>query len=219
MHLKNGDHVQQQVAKIHGIQFPQTRLILIIDFGTAIVECRCLSRWHFCGRPGTVFPMIYDSRHLTGGPSFFINIIQRKHLFDQANLIVGVQNGEIAFQPHQFGMTAQQLDTNRMERSHPWHAFHRLPQKHANTIFHFARRFVGKCHRQNFIRTRTTGGQQMHNAAGQCLGLARSCTRKHQNRTIQCFDGLSLRGVQIIQIRGRSRGHRTRRQACPFKGI
>ena len=128
MGLKNGDHMQQQIAKIGSIQFPQTRLILIIDLCAAIVKGARLSTWHLGRCPRSVFPVINDPRHLPRGPAFFVDIVDGQHLFDQANLIIRVQNGEIAFQPHQFRVTAQKLNTDRMERAHPRHAFDSLSQ-------------------------------------------------------------------------------------------
>ena len=72
--------------------------------------------------------MIDDPAHLSRRPAFFIDVIGKDQLFDQAVLIIRVQNCEIAFQSHQFRMTAQQLYSNRLEGAQPRHPLNLHPQ-------------------------------------------------------------------------------------------
>ena len=72
--LENHHHVQQQIAKIDRIQFPQTGLILIVNLGTAIVIGACLGRGHFIRCPRTVLPVVDDASQLTRWPTLVVKI-------------------------------------------------------------------------------------------------------------------------------------------------
>jgi hypothetical protein len=65
----------------------------------------------------------------TGGrPALVVDAFGLDELLEQADLIVGVENGEIGFQAHQFGMAAQELDADRVEGAEPGHALDRRRQ-------------------------------------------------------------------------------------------
>ena len=210
--LKYMHHMQQQIAKIGGIQIAQPGLIGGIQVRPLAIIGRRIGQRHRLRAKGAVFPAVDDSRQHPGGPAFFVNSGDRYQLFQQPDLVVGIQNGKGGFQPHQLGMATQQFDTDRMERAQPRHPLGHLAQQPAHTAFHLARGLVGERHRQNLVRAGPARGQQMHDAAGQRLGLAGACACQHQHRPIQRLDRGTLCGVQIIQIGGRPRRHGLARQ-------
>ena len=88
--------------------------------------------------------MINDPRQHPWRPPLGINALGLNQLFQQADLIICVQNREIGFQPNQFGMAAQKFDADRMERAKPRHAFGRVAKRGADAFAHLARGFVGE---------------------------------------------------------------------------
>ena len=81
-----------------------------------------------------------------------------------------------------------------MERAHPRHPFDRVAQVAAHAQFHLARGLVGEGHGQNLRRKGAARVQQMRDARGQGLGLARARACKHQDWAIKRFDRFALRG-------------------------
>ena len=98
--------MQQQVAKICSIQFAQTSLILPVELNALVIISARLRGWNLPRRPSSVFPAVNDARQLPCRPAFVVNLRRGDQLLHQPQLIVAVQNGEIAFQPRQFRMTA-----------------------------------------------------------------------------------------------------------------
>ncbi len=203
--LKNRHHVQQQIAKIAGVQILHPLLIGRVKINALAVVGTALGHRHLARRPCLVFPAVDDARQHSRRPAFVINIAGRHQLLEQTKLIIRVQNGEIRLQPDQFRMTAEQLYTDRMERAQPRHPLDMARQR-PHPRLHLARGFVGECDRQNLVRPRRSCGQQMRNPRRQRLGLARPGPCQHQHRTIQRLNRLALCGVQPVQIgRGKPR--------------
>ena len=107
--LKDHHAMQQKIAKIGGVQSAQTLLILLIKLGSTVVEGRSLGRGHAIRGQRAVFPAVDDPSQKPRGPTFFVDIGGGNQLFQQAQLVVSVQNREVRLQPHQFRMTAQNL--------------------------------------------------------------------------------------------------------------
>ena len=190
MGLKDADDMQQQVAEIDGVQGQQAILIFAVERHPLAVEGLRLMRGHLVGGPGAVFPMVDNARQHPGRPFLLVDPGGDDELFEQALLIVGVEDCEVGFQvqvahlavhrdlaPDQFGVMAQQLDADRMEGAKPRHAFGHLPHHATDPFAHFARGLVGKGHGEDFARTRPPRCHKMRNSRGQGAGLARARPR------------------------------------------
>ena len=92
------------------------------------VEGRCFGRRNAGWPPGAVLPTVDMAGELPRGPAFFVDIGRRDQLFQQPDLVIGIQNREVGLQPHQFGMAAQYLGRQRVERAHPGHPLRRIAQ-------------------------------------------------------------------------------------------
>ena len=219
MLLKDHHAMQQKVAEIHGVQGAQTVLIGLVKLGSAHVIGMGLGRGHAVGGQGAVFPGINHSGQQPRGPAFFVDIGGGDQLLQQAQLVVGVKDGEAGFQPDQFGMAAQDFDAQRMKGAHPGHAFGHLAQHPPDPQLHLARRLVGEGHRQDLVRAGAAHGQQVNDAGGQCLGLAGAGARQHQHRAVQRLHRRPLRRVQIVEIGGRPGRHGALRQGQALRGF
>ncbi len=201
MLLKNTHHMQKQIAKIRCIQLSQAGLILRIKLRPHPVICTAFRRGQVFRKPCTVLPPVNDTRQHPRGPPLVINPCRLHKLLKKAQLVIGVQNGEIALEAHKLGMTAQNFHTNRVKRPKPRHPLHRLPKQACNPLFHFSCSLIGKGHSQYLVGLRTPRIEQMHNPRGQSLGLARARSRQHQNRPVQLLHSRTLRRVEVVQIR------------------
>ena len=118
-------------------------LVLGIKFDALVVIGACIGGRHLLGGECTVFPPVDDGGQLPRGPAFVIYVCGLHQLFQQAQLVVGIEDREVRFQvdtvartsnqisfwvdPDQLGMTAQQLHADGVERAQPRHAFNRVP--------------------------------------------------------------------------------------------
>ena len=154
-----------------------------------------ISGGHFVRHQRAVFPIVDDPSQHPRGPAFVIDTGGGHQLLEQTQLIVRVQNGEIAFQTHQFRVPPQELYTDRMKRAQPRHAFDLLAEHPAHAVLHLARGLVGEGHGEYFVGPCFALRQKVHNARGQRPRFACARTRQHQHRPVHLFDRLALRGV------------------------
>ena len=217
--LENLHAVQQEVAKIDRVQLLEAGLILIVKLGAAMIIGRRIPCGHLGGRQRAVFPVVDNIGQHPRGPALVVDARRRDELFQQADLVVGIQNGEVGFQPHQLRMTAQELDADRVEGAKPGHALGGLAEHATHAFLHFAGGLVGEGHREDLVGARPVGGQQMHDTGGQRLGLASARARQHQHRAVQRFHRLALGRVEALHIGRGARGHGAGGQRCALKGV
>ena len=98
-----------------------------------------------------------------------------------------------------FCFRPQNTRKHRVKRSHP--KIFSLTGSHnrRNTIFHFARSFVGKGQRQNIKRIYALT-HQIRNSNSQHSRFTRTCTRNDNHRAVLLKYGFALRFVQLINI-------------------
>ena len=224
MGLEDRDHVQQQIAKVAGVQIEQPPLVGRIELHPLVIEGPRIGQRHLVRREGLVLPAVDDPRQHPRRPAFLVDPLGHDQLLHQPDLVVGVQNREVRLQPHQLRMTAQELHADRVEGAEPRHPLHRLAHQPAHAVLHLARGLVGEGHGQDLVRTGRPGHQQMRDPRGQGPGLARARPRQHQHRTVERQHRLPLRRVQPLQIGPRAaaghrppaQGHRGRLEGIVF---
>ena len=139
-------------------------------------------------------------------PALLVDLLGLDELFHQAQLVIGIDDGEGGFQAHQLGMAAQDLGRDRVESPHPRHALDGFADDLADPLLHLARRLVGEGDGEDLPRTRTAGGEDMGEAGGQDAGLAGAGAGKHEHGPVKRLDGLALLGIEPFKIRrGRRR--------------
>src|SRR4029078_12526771 len=87
-------------------------------------------------------------------PALLIELLGFEDLLDHPDLVVNVENGEVALQPDHLGVPAQDLHANTMEGADPGHAFHDLPHHLADALLHFACCLIGKGDSEDLARMR-----------------------------------------------------------------
>src|SRR3546814_3549832 len=67
------------------------------------------------GDEAAVLPFVDQPGELARRPAFFVEPFGLDELFEDAELVVGVEDGEIASQAHQFGVAAQHFRRDAVE--------------------------------------------------------------------------------------------------------
>jgi hypothetical protein len=198
--LEDHHHVQQQIAEIAGVQLAQAGLIGGVEVHAPPVIGPGLGRGDLVGGEGLVLPVVDDPGQHPRGPTFVVDILGGDELFEQPDLVVCVEDGEVRFQPHQLGMAAQQFHADRVEGAEPRHPLHRFAKELAQPRLHLAGGFVGEGDGEHLVRAGSAGGQKMRDPGGERTGLARPCARQHEDRAFERFNRGALRRVQPVEI-------------------
>ena len=166
---------------------------------------------HLVGGEAAVLPAVDDRREHAARPALLVDVGGFDLLLQQPDLIVDVEDGEVALQPDEFGMAAQDLHADRMEGAEPRHALDDLPDHRADAGLHLARGLVGEGDREDFGRPRLAETEDVGDARCQHARLAGSGARQHQHRAVERLDRLALFRIEAVQIRRRHIGARARR--------
>ena len=134
-------------------------------------------------------------------PAFLVDSFGLDHLFHQAELVVGIEDGEIGFQARQFGMAAQHPRADGVEGAQPLHAFDHAADQRADALLHLARRLVGEGDGEDLAGPGAPRGEDMGEAGGQHAGLAGARARQHQHGAIHRHHRLALLLVQPGEVR------------------
>ena len=192
---------QQQVAEVSRVQRLQPLLIHVI-------ECLALAEGvtlgfafrDIAGPQSAIFPAVDHAGQCAGWPALLVHAFGLDQLLHQPQLVVGVEDGEIAFQTRQLGMAAQHPGADGMEGSQPLHTLNGTPNECADALLHFARRLVGESDAEDLPRPCAAGGKNVGEAGGQHAGLAGARAGQHQHRAVHRFHRGALLGVQPVQI-------------------
>ncbi len=128
-------------------------------------------------------PFLFAARneplHLAGREALVVDRVVFEQPFDQAELVVGVDDLEVLRQAGVLPMGAQQPVGNGVEGADP-HVAHGDAQQRFQARAHFARRFIGKRHRQQRVRRQPLGLHQPGNAVNQHAGFTGARARQYQ---------------------------------------
>ncbi len=182
-----------------------------------------------------VLPLVDQARELARRPALLVEPLGLDELLEDAKLVVGVEDGEIALQPYQFGVAAQHLRRDAVKGAEPRHPLDRVADHPADALAHLARRLVGEGDGQDFGRPRAPRRDDVRQPRRQRRRLAGARPCEHQHRAFGGQHRLPLRTVQPLQIgrvrrvrRGKigrgggaavhARTIRERRRCCPVQG-
>ena len=205
MAAQDVEHVQHQIAKIAGVQLPQPLLIAGIERRAAAIGIGLVFHRIEIGRiEPAVLPAVDQPGKLACGPALLVELRLGDQRLEHPQLIVGVDDGEIVLEPHQFGMAAQHLGADRMEGAEPRQALCCRAEMVRDALAHFLGRLVGEGDAQDLRGVGAPGRDQMGKAGGECGGLAGASACQHQHRAFGRQHSGALRRVQPCGI-GRHR--------------
>jgi hypothetical protein len=179
----------------------------------AVAIGRAFAGGHLVRRQAAVLPAVDMGGKLAGGPALFVDAFGLDELFQQADLVVGVEDGEVGLQAHQLGVAAQDFYADGVEGAKPGHALDHAADEPADALLHFARGLVGEGDGEDFARPRLALGEDVGKPGGEHAGLAGAGTCQHQQRAVERFNGGALFRVERAQVWRRSRCGGTRGDA------
>ena len=195
--LQDGQHVQHQIAEIAGVQLLKALLIAGIEGGALAVGVGLVLGCIEIGwAEAAVLPAVDQPGQLARGPALIVKLGLGDQLLQQAQLIVGVDDGVIVLQPDELGMAAQHLGADRVEGAEPRQALGRRAQVVRHALAHLARGLVGEGDAQNLRRVGAARRHQMRKPGGERRGLPCASAREHQHRALCRKHGGALRRVQ-----------------------
>ena len=156
---------------------------------------------HVFGAKAAVLPTVDHRGQRAHRPALVVDAFRFDELLHQAQLIVGIENGEIGFEARQLRVAAQHLGADGVERAQPLHALDHAADQRADALLHLARGLVGEGDAQHLSRPGAARGEDVGEAGGEHARLAGARAGQHQNRAIHRQHGFALLGVQAGQVR------------------
>ena len=150
--------------------------------------------------PAAVLPAVDEAGELPRGPALLVEVGGADQLLQEAQLVVGVEDGEVGLQPDQLGMAAEHLGAGGVEGAEPGHALDRAAADRRDALLHLARRLVGEGDGEDLARPGFAGGDEVGEAGGQRRGLAGAGAGEDQHRPFGGEHGLALRRVEAGKI-------------------
>ena len=204
---QQADALEQQVAEVDRVERLQPRLIGGIELlAAAIGKGGALASGDLIRREPAILPAVDRVGEQARRPALFVDILRLQQLLQQADLVVGVENGEAGFQPHQLGMAAQHAHADGVEGAEPRHALHLFADDGADALLHLARGLVGEGDGEDLRRPGEAERQDMGDAGSEDARLAGTGAGEHQHGTFRRLHRGALLRVQPAEIAtGRSR--------------
>ncbi len=185
MGAEDDQHVQQQVAEVAGVQGLQPLLILRVELGAAAGgECLGLAGVDLGGVQPRFFQRSINPASWRAGQRFSSRLRRLDQLLEDAELVVGVEDGEIGLQADQLGMAAEHARGDRVEGAEPRHAFDRAARNGRDARLHFARGLVGEGDGEDLARPGFASRDQMGEPRSQRGGLAGTGAGEHEHRAL-----------------------------------
>ena len=210
--LEQAQHLEQEVAEVGGVELLQPLLVGGIERGAlALGEGEGFPARHLVGREAAVLPAVDQGRELARGPAVLVEPLALDHLLDEADLVVGVEDGEARLEADELGMAAQDLDADGMEGAEPRHALDRAADQRADALLHLARGLVGEGHGQDLGAAGASRAQDVGNAGGEHARLAGARAGQHQHGAVHRLHGRPLLGVEVGHVGRRGHSQRSRR--------
>ena len=183
MFAQQPQRLEQEIAEVHRVERFQTGLIAFVESRALATRESCsLARRHAFRVDAPILPTIDEISERSRWPALVVQIFRLQELLEQAELVVGIEDGEIRPQAHQLGMEAQNLGADRVERSEPRHRLLRTGED-SNSLAHLPRGLIGEGHRQDLWRGRT-GRNDVRDSGGQDASCPRRRRREWENRLL-----------------------------------
>ena len=193
--------MHQQVAEIAGVQRREAGLIGDIEIAAAAVgEGAGVALGNIGGAETLVLPGVDHAGELPGRPALVVEVFGLDQLLDQADDVVGIEDGEIGAEADELGVAAEQLDADRVEGAEPGHAFDGAADEQRDALLHLAGGLVGEGDGEDLRGEGAAGVEDVGDAGGQHARLAGAGAGEHQHRAFQRLDGFGLLGVETGEI-------------------
>ena len=201
--LEQADAFEQQVAEIDGVQRFEAGLVVGVELlGLAVGIDAGLARRDVGGQQAAVLPVVEHAGEGAGRPALLVDVLGLEQLLDQADLVVGIEDGEIGFEADELGVAANDAGADGVEGAEPRHALDGGADEVRDALLHLAGGLVGEGHREDFAAAGEARGEDVGDAGGEDAGLAGAGAGEHQQRPIGGQHGLALLLVEALEVVG-----------------
>ncbi len=204
--LEQIDGAQQEIVEIQGVRLAEGRDVAAVDLGDLLLAAVPAGRsGHLLGRFHPVLRVGDPRQRRSGLDEAVVDVQILQRLLDDAELIGGVVDHEIAGEPDRRRLAAKQPRAQRMERRDP-HAAAVLADQRHDPQAHLFRRLVGERDREDLPRLGAAVGDEVRRTARDDARLAGACAGEDQQRTADVQDGFALFGVEGFEELHRCQG-------------
>ncbi len=162
-------------------------------------EFAALGRRDLVGDEAAILPALERTEQKARRAVALVDPFGLGDLLHQAELIVGVENGEVGLQPHRFGVTPQQPRRDRMEGAEP-QSLGRGGDHPLQTLAHFERRLVGEGDGDDLAGKGPASREDMGKPGRQHPRLAGAGPGQHQDGAVDRQHRGALRRVEADEI-------------------
>ena len=160
--------IEENVAEVDAVELKQAFLIFFVKVSQDVFFIFVLD---FVDGQSFVLPAADFIQHGLRRVFLVVDAFGFRNLFDDALLVVFGENREIGVEADQFGVVAQNFDTDAVESSQP-DGIGDVADHFLHAFFHFASGAVGKGNDQAVPRLCLTGSQNIGQTGGQHFGFA-----------------------------------------------
>ena len=111
--------MQQQIAEVDCVERRQAVLIRPVERADSPVRERAVRRAVLLRRKSPILETPYLGVNRAGRPSLLVDLLFAANPFDQPDLVVLIEDGEIRAEADKLGVTAQNASRDRMKRADP----------------------------------------------------------------------------------------------------
>ena len=156
---------------------------------------------HLVRRQAAVLPAVDEGGERAGRPALLVDVLGLDHLPHQADLVVGVEDGEIASAGRPVSAWRRRILVP-MEWKVPSQGMPSAtgPSKVRDALLHLARRLVGEGHGQDLRGEGAPGRDEMGDAGGQHARLAGAGAGQHEHGPVGRLDRAALLRVEAVEI-------------------
>ena len=191
----------QQIVEIQGAGQVQKLLITLIDAGDHLIPIG------LDGELGRAQELVFGpgdgAEDGAGLVAFVIQVQVSKRLFDDLELIVGVEDDVAGIEANLLGLHPQEPGANAVEGADAESMQTCIcAQQLAGTLLHHVRGFVGEGDCEDAVRGDAHGVYEVGDAVSQDSGLARAGPGQHEHGAVHRGHGLALRRIEVVESHG-----------------
>ena len=190
--------MHEQVVEVHRVGALELALVLLVDVGDGLLEVGADQLAQVLDRAQLVLGV--GDLGLDGArrEALEVDVLVLEALLDQAALVGGVVDRELAREAELVGVGAQHPRAGGVEGHHP-HRARDAADEQLDALAHLGRGLVGEGDREDLARLGLAGADQVRDPVREHARLARAGAREDQQRPFAVRDGVALGRVQALE--------------------
>ena len=198
---------RRRSPKSQALRVREALLVGGVELAAAVVEGGGFRARGRARGEGAVLPAVDEAGEEAGGPALLVDVLGLDELAEEAELVVGVEDGEVRLEADELGVAAEDAHGERVEGAEPGHALDDAADEVADAGLHLAGGLVGEGDGEDLVRAGAAGVEEVGDAGGQRLGLAGAGAGEDEDRAVERLDGGALGRVEVVEVGRGPRRH------------